>query len=201
MADPSQDTVLNRLLERLAGVEKEREELRIAIRVIAGRDFDFSAVAGAQKSDPGEATASAANGPSRRIEIRPDKYFGLSQHQAARRYLQELGHADKLQHIADALGEGGVEIGGTSPLGTLRAVLTRDSKVFVRVGPGTFGLREFYPQLGNKPQHEIRMKGSGKKKAAKKKAGRRGRNRSKAGAASKPAVTDEPQSTADDSDE
>lgn len=166
MADDSQDT-LAKLRERLARVEKERANLRIAIQVITGEDQDWE-----EGDVPSEQRAIAvpdmpslqASPKSRRMEIRPDSFFGLSQHQAARRYLQTLGHADRLENIFKAITAGGVEIGGASPLETLRAILARDSSVFVRVSPGTFGLREFYPQLGNKSEPRIRGRRAAKPK-------------------------------------
>ncbi len=154
MADESQDT-LSRLMERLARLDKERERLLIAIQVIKNEGGDVgdasSMPPSSESGEPsGIALASQSGPPARRPEIRPDTFFGLSQHQAARRYLLSLGHADRLDNILKVITTGGVEIGGASPLATLRATLAQNSSVFVRVSPGTFGLREFYPQLGNK---------------------------------------------------
>ncbi len=152
MADESQDT-LARLRERLSRLEQERQRILIAIQVISGESDlgNGSTVGGPDEASADTAASPVIPSPSvRRPEVRPDSYFGLSQHQAARRYLQGLGHADRLENILRSIVAGGVEVGGANPLGTLRATMGQNTSVFVRVSPGTYGLREFYPQLGNR---------------------------------------------------
>jgi hypothetical protein len=181
MADESQDT-LARLTERLARLDRERERIIIAIQVIKN-DGDWSD--GSAPSGPSQATAespSDVSSPSlvttsgRRPEIRPDTFFGQSQHQAARRYLQLLGHADRIENISKAISAGGVEVGGANPTQTLRATLAQNTSVFVKVSPGTFGLREFYPQLGSRGTEPSSRKQRGPRRAkvAKKQVKKRG---------------------------
>jgi hypothetical protein len=173
-------------MERLSRLDREREHLLIAIQVVKNEGGEWNESAAAASDSGGvEASRPSPAGPAQQVrrvpEIRPDTFFGLSQHQAARRYLQGLGHADRLEGIYKAITTGGIEIGGASPLETLRATLAKDSAVFVRVSPGTFGLREFYPQLGNKSEPRIRGR---RAKPAKKPKARKARQK----AVPKPAV-------------
>jgi hypothetical protein len=169
MAEDSQDT-LARLTERLARLDQERARLLIAIQVIKGENGN-DAVPEQDEGEGGELSLPALSPPpARRAEaIRPDSFFGMTQHQAARRYLQNLRHADRIENILRAIVSGGVEVGGASPLDTLRAMLGQNTSTFVKVSPGTFGLREFYPHLGNKDvkaARRVKPKKKPKKKAA-----------------------------------
>ena len=150
--------ILQRLQERLAVVNAERDKLITAIEVIG-----FAVPGSSDEPTPAESSIEVEpNLPARTygsgqllqvkqsLAIRPDTYFGMSHHQAARQYLKDLGHADRIDSILKAITSGGVEVGGVNPSETLRAMLTKNSAFYVRVGPNTFGLREFYPHLQQK---------------------------------------------------
>jgi hypothetical protein len=190
MAEERPQDILRRLEERLIRLERERERIQIAIQVIKGDAGEAERPEESTGGGEGEEVSlstfgggyldgvlSSSSSP-RRAEIRPDTFFGLSHHQAARKYLLDLGHADRLENIVKAIMAGGVDVGGANPVETLRATLTRNTGVFVRVGPGTFGLREFYPHLGNKPPRVVTKKKPQrpKKKIVAKKKKRRNRN-------------------------
>jgi|GEM_PF-4004806 len=151
--------VVNRFLERLAALNAEREKILATLEMLRSEGADIPAElpsaswTGADLELPGKSKTPPTPGP--RSEIRPDTFFGLSHHKAARRYLSELGHADKLENILNALTAGGVNIGGANPTETLRAVLRQNSSVFVRVSENTYGLREFYPHLGDKNPKDV----------------------------------------------
>jgi hypothetical protein len=183
MAD-DQET-LARLKDRLARVENERKDILIAIRVVEGGRGDIDLASAADEPEAGEITSAPPQPPPvRRGEpIRPDTFFGMTQHQAARRYLQGVGHADRIENILKTILAGGVEVGGANPLDTLRATLGQNTSTFVKVSPGTFGLREFYPHLGNKD-----MAATARKTAA--------RKRPKSGAKKAPRKPGKPQAKA-----
>lgn len=169
MPDDSTKTVLNSLFEREAALAAELRDVQVSIKVLGGQPQQ----AGAGMTGAGGAGASpASNGFAQQPkgaspEIKPDTFYAMSHHQAARTYLQMVGHADKLENILAALQLGGVEIGGIKPAETLRATLVQNSKVFAKITSNTFGLREFYPHLGDRPNQNPREK---RKKAAKPKA-------------------------------
>jgi hypothetical protein len=171
--------VADRILEKLAAINEEREKLLAALEVLQGE--------GAQVPDGAFSATTRTSGESngfrggillggRRPEVRPDSYFGLSQHEGAKKYLSELGHADHIDNIFKALTQGGLTIGGARPVETLRATLRQNTKVFVRVGESTFGLRAHYPHLREKKSELMdasdRARQYRQRKAAKGKRGR-----------------------------
>ena len=146
---------IERLKTELARVERQREHLLYSIALLEGRDPDE--VTHAATSEVAEEPASVPRGSNGGAKtIRPDEYFGMSQHVAAKTYLKNLGHADRIENILKAIVAGGTEVGGANPLQTLRATLARNTTTFVRVAAGTFGLREFYPHVGERPQSRRR---------------------------------------------
>ena len=102
--------------------------------------------------------------------VKPGEFFGLSQTDAAAAYIKKIGHAVPVEQILEALKTGGVKVGGADPKTTLYVGLIRGTKRFVLVGPGTFGLVEFYPDRPRKEKRE-----AGKKRRKGKRA--KGRNR------------------------
>lgn len=105
----------------------------------------------AESSDP-----SADRETQKKSEIRPDEFFGLSQGEASKRYLQKIGHAVSLDELLDALKKGGCKVGGANPRRVLHISLVRNVREFVPVQNGYIGLREFYPAkkagLAKKPK-------------------------------------------------
>lgn len=78
-------------------------------------------------------------------EIRPDEFFGLSQTDAARAYLQRVGRAIPFSELVSALQRGGATLGGKNPEKTLQVSLARNPrKEFVWPGKDYIGLSEFY---------------------------------------------------------
>jgi hypothetical protein len=158
----------SRLLEKLAAVNKEREKLLITLEMLRSEGADIPEELSRASSPPptveGVPPASTTFGVTRMHEVRPDTYFGLSIHKAARKYLQDLGHADRLENVMASLTAGGVTVGGARPLETLRAVLRQNTAVFVRVSESTFGLRDFYPHIGE-PKPEKPKPGRRKRRA------------------------------------
>ena len=80
-------------------------------------------------------------------EIKPDDFFGMSQGDAARKYLEMVGHAVELEKLVEVLKKGGCKVGGADPKRTLYISLVRDTRNFVPPQTGYIGLRKFYPHL------------------------------------------------------
>ena len=81
-------------------------------------------------------------------DIRPDEFYGMTQTQAAKAYLQRVKRAVSIEQIVEALRNGGAQLGGADPKKTLYVSLARNpQREFVIPRDGYFGLREFYPNL------------------------------------------------------
>ena len=101
---------------------------------------------------------------------RADEFFQMSQAEAARTYLEKIGHAVPLEEILKAIIAGGCKVGGADPKRTLSIVLSQGKRDFVSTGGGNFGLRKFYnmPKLGRpeaaaQPKKKAKGKNSPKK--------------------------------------
>lgn len=99
---------------------------------------------------------------------RADEFFGMSQAEAARTYLEKVGHAVLLEEILKAITSGGCKVGGADPKRTLSIALSQGKRDFVSTGGGNFGLRKFYnmPKLG-RPEGTIPGKKAKGKRGAK----------------------------------
>lgn len=96
---------------------------------------------------------------------RPDEFYGMTQTQAAKAYLQRIKMAVSIDQIVEALRNGGANLGGADPKKTLYVSLARNpERQFVIPKEGYFGLREFYPNL---PKTVSKPKGSKNKKPPK----------------------------------
>jgi hypothetical protein len=105
-------------------------------------------------SDPPYATSaqpvSGTTAPSKssaKAEIRADEFFAMTISEAARQYLNRVGHAVSLDELLEKLKAGGCRVGGANPKQTLYISLVRNTRDFVPTGGGHIGLRSFYPGL------------------------------------------------------
>lgn len=89
-------------------------------------------------------SSSGSTIPSKNITIRPDEFYGLSNTDAAKQYLQKVGHAATLEDIYNALVQGGVPFTGDGKK-SLYVQLIRATKRFVKIGK-SIGLVESYPK-------------------------------------------------------
>jgi hypothetical protein len=87
------------------------------------------------------------NGNSKRADIRPDEFFSLTQGDAARAYLNKVGHAVTIEELVEGLKKGGCPVGGVDPARTLYIALIRNTKDFCKVPGGYIGLRSLYSGL------------------------------------------------------
>jgi hypothetical protein len=106
---------------------------------------------------------------------RPDEFFGMSQAEAARTYLEKIGHAVLLDDLLKAVTSGGCKVGGADPKKNFHVGLLQNKRDFVPTGNGYFGLRKFYPNMPKlgRPEGTPTKKASvkrGAKKSAKRSA-------------------------------
>lgn len=84
--------------------------------------------------------------PPKNLEIRPDEFFGKTHSEAAKIYLERIGHAVAIEELVEVLKNGGCKVGGIDPKRTLGISLVRNTREFVPPRPGYIGLRKFYPK-------------------------------------------------------
>jgi hypothetical protein len=85
-----------------------------------------------------------ASTTQRKANIQGDEFFGLSQPEAARRYLKKIGQAVSVDEILEALRKGGCKVGGADPKKVLYICMVRDTRNFIKLPNGMIGLRDFY---------------------------------------------------------
>jgi hypothetical protein len=78
---------------------------------------------------------------------RPDEFFGMGQAEAARTYLEKIGHAVLIDDLLKAVTGGGCKVGGADPKKSLYIALVQNKRDFVPTGNNYFGLRKFYPNM------------------------------------------------------
>lgn len=82
------------------------------------------------------------------LTIRGDEFYGISNNEAAERYLRKVGHAMSLEEIFQALVDGGMQFSGDGKK-NLNIQMTRATRKFAKIGQGRgvkFGLLEWYPK-------------------------------------------------------
>lgn len=78
---------------------------------------------------------------------RPDEFFSLSIADAAKAFLEKVGHAMSVDDILRVITSGGCKVGGADPKRTLSITLSMAKREFVSTGSGNYGLRKFYPNM------------------------------------------------------
>lgn len=127
----------------------------------------------AQFSTPESKPLSAPPAMGGTYKPRPDEFFGMSQAEAARTYLEKIGHAVLLDDLLKAVMSGGCKVGGADPKKNFYVGLLQNKRDFVPTGNGYFGLRKFYPNMPKlgRPEGTLqRKKGAtkrGRRKSAK----------------------------------
>lgn len=124
----------------LADLKAKRDQIDAAIQAIEG----LRATGGVTVSASATVTQPGQNSPP----DGPGAYLGMTIPDAAKKVLatrrQTMGNAD----ILAALKAGGLHLNSRDPINTIGSVLTRRFNVvgdIVRVGRGTWGLKEWYP--------------------------------------------------------
>lgn len=135
--------MLNKLLEELQKKADEIQEIYTTLQTLKkyGADIELPELSSLLSSNGGMI-------PTANIAIRPDEFFGLSNTDAAERYLRKVGHAVSLGDIYNALSQGGVQFSGEGRK-SLYVQLIRATRKFVKIGKGqgiSFGLLEWYPK-------------------------------------------------------
>ena len=104
---------------------------------------------------------------------RVDEFFGMSIAEAARTYLEKIGHAMSVDDILRTITGGGCKVGGADPKRTLSITLAQGKREFVGTGGGNFGLRRFYPNMPKLGRPEGSVPAKKTKRRSAKKTGRR----------------------------
>jgi hypothetical protein len=130
--------------------------------------------------------------PGEGYKPRPDEFFSLSIAEAARTYLDKVGHAMPVEEILRVITGGGCKVGGADPKRTLSITLGQGKREFILTGTGTYGLRKFYPNIPKlgRPEGSIPKKEATKKRGPKKPAKQA---KARANAAPKTAAAPQPQ--------
>jgi hypothetical protein len=123
----------------------------------------------------------------RKPEIRPDEFFGMTQAEAARKYLKRIGHAISFDDLVAALQAGGCRVGGDNPKKVLYISLVRNTRDFVPPQQGYIGLREFYPGGGG-ASRSLREKPKPTKKQSRSKKATKKQAKSKASKTKEPPI-------------
>ena len=76
--------------------------------------------------------------------IRPDEYLGQKPLDAAKKYIERVGHAVTIEDVAKAIQMGGAAISGANWHEKLDKSLTRSTYDVIKVKEGVFGLVKFY---------------------------------------------------------
>jgi hypothetical protein len=95
--------------------------------------------------NPTAAQSTPGNGVT--YKPRVDEFFGMSIAEAARTYLDKIGHAMSVDDILKTITGGGCKVGGADPKRTMSITLAQGKREFVGTGGGNFGLRRFYPNM------------------------------------------------------
>jgi hypothetical protein len=97
-------------------------------------------------------------------DVRGDEFFSMSQAEAARTYLNKVGHAVPLDELVEVLNKGGCPVGGVDPKKTMYIALIRNTKDFVRIpSNGYIGLRSRYAGLKALPKTTTKQKAKARK--------------------------------------
>jgi hypothetical protein len=99
----------------------------------------------------------------KRPDVRGDEFFSMTQSEAARTYLNKVGHAVPLEELVEVLNKGGCLVGGVDPKKTLYIALIRNTRDFVRIPNGHIGLRSMYAGLKSPQKPVAKQKPNGKK--------------------------------------
>lgn len=106
----------------------------------------------------------------RPVEVRRDEFFGMTQSEAAKRYLEKVNQAVSMDELVAKLRAGGCKVGAANARHSLYVSLVRNTREFVPLGDGFLGLRKFYPGLKAAATKTAATKGKkakGKRKAKK----------------------------------
>jgi hypothetical protein len=128
------------LIQRIMSFDQDLNETTDVVAIILGSDAPNTT-----ESVPG---AVAVHPSGARPKLRPDEFTGKTYFEAAKSYLDRVGHAVSMDELLDVLKKGGSPIGGKTPKKTLYISLVR-SREFIPIPgqTGIVGLRKWYPNL------------------------------------------------------
>lgn len=125
----------------LADLRAKRAQIDAAIAAIEATRSGVAVAGGASSGGPsGGMPEAPAEGPG--------AFLGMSISEAAKKLLATRRQPLRNPDIAAALMAGGLHMNSADPVNTIGSVLTRRAEThgdIVRVGRGTWGLKEWYP--------------------------------------------------------
>ena len=133
----------------LADAIKKRDDLNTFIKVL-------QEMIGTGTSSESEASEGGGNqkfskdllGPGGMFDplaaVYPGMFFGKSQPQAAKIFMELCKRPMKLKTIIEGMEKGGCKVGGKKPMVNLWGILNRDQDTFIRVPKAGWGLVEWY---------------------------------------------------------
>jgi hypothetical protein len=129
---------LRPLIKRILTFDQDLNETTDLLSIIVG---DADATTGA-------ASLGQMRGSGMRVKLREDEFTGKTYIEAAKSYLERVGHAVSMDEILEGLKRGGSPVGGRAPRKNLYISLAR-SKDFIPIPgqTGFIGLRKWYPNL------------------------------------------------------
>jgi hypothetical protein len=139
-----QDQAIKKLMKELTQKAEELRELYSALQTL--KKF------GASIELPDLGALVMGEAQAEHLSITPDAFYGLTQTEAAEKYLKMVGHAVPLEDIFSALVEGGVKF-GRNGRSNLNMQMTRATRKFAKIATGStvsFGLLEWYPSRAKK---------------------------------------------------
>jgi hypothetical protein len=96
------------------------------------------------------ASAHALAASGAKPKLRADEFTGMTYKDAAKNYLERVGHAVSMEELLEALKNGGCPVGGVNPKKTLYISLVRGREFKPVPGQsGILGLRSFYQNRGS----------------------------------------------------
>jgi hypothetical protein len=132
-------------LDKLEEIRQMESTIRQLERALGENQTEFDArpqiLAASEQNGISSSSSSTAQ---RKANIQGDEFFGLSQPEAARRYLKKIGQAVSVDEILEALRRGGCKVGGADPKKVLYICMVRDTRNFIKLPNGMIGLRDFY---------------------------------------------------------
>ena len=143
----AQDEMIQKLLSDLKEKVKEVEEIYNTLQTLKkyGAPIEIPELRNLMGTSEGmKIETRQANG----LSIRPDEFYGMSNTEAAEKYLRQVGHAASLENIFDVLVRGGIRFSGDGRK-NLNIQLTRATRKFAKIGRGSdvnFGMLEWYPK-------------------------------------------------------
>ncbi|MBI4825711.1 MAG: hypothetical protein HY807_04745 [Nitrospirae bacterium] len=142
----SQNKMIEKLIEEMKQKARDIEKIYFTLQTLREYGEDITL------PDLNNLINSGGKDSGSSVGIRSDEFYGMTNNEAAEKYLRKIGHAMPLDDIFVALQEGGIKFTGNGKI-VLNNQLTRATRKFAKIHTGTtlnFGLLDFYPDRAKK---------------------------------------------------